>query len=184
MRINQLANMKTWAIAASILILGTSASTPLAHADPSVQPRAQKTVPFQGAGGRDISQSAWQSWQAPVGTVDPERLIPSDSTDSTATAAGQQYHFDSFKGGSFQLASGVKEGKPIQVEESKSIEAVENQSDNSAPKPAAVVATAAPKPKNDSHRVLMIAFISVAVLGYRKFRRANASQHPPKPNFL
>ncbi len=173
--------MKTWAFAASILFLGTSLSAPLAHAGPTVPPKVQKTLPFQGEGGRDISQSAWQSWQAPVGTVDPERLIPDDSTDSAAELP--QYHFDSFKSDSFQLASSLKGGKPIQVEESKPVE-IESENSGSAPQSPAVVATAVPKPKSDSKRILMVAIVSVAVLGYRKFRRSHVGPYPPKPSFL
>ena len=173
--------MKNSALAATIFLFCISIWTPQAAAALTPPPKNPKSVPFQGAGGRDISESAWQSWQAPVGTTDPERLIPSDSTNSTADAAPAAYHFDSFKSDSFQLANTFQDEKPIQVEESKPIEKIENETDS---QPAAVLATAAPQPKSDSKRILMIAFVSVAVLGYWKFRRANAHPYPPKPGFL
>ena len=173
--------MKNWAFAATTFLLSITVLIPLAHAEPSVAPKNPKTVPFQGTGGRDISESAWESWQAPVGTTDPERLIPSDSTNSTANTA-VAYHFDSFKSDS--LPNTYKDGKPIQVEQSKPIEKIETVTADSAPQPATVLATAAPKSKSNSKRVLMIAVVSVAFLGYRKFRRANAGPYPPKPSFL
>lgn len=168
--------MKYWAFAATILLLGISVSTPVALAQP--QPRAPQTVPFQGAGGRDISQNPWQSWQAPVSTVDPERLISNDLTNSAASAAAP------FKSDAFQLANTFKDGKPIQVEETKPIERIEGGNADSTVQAPAVLATAAPKPKSDSKRIMVIAIVCVAALAYRKFRRANASPHPPKPSFL
>jgi len=176
--------MKNWAFAAIIFLLGASMLTPRAHADPTVAPKNPRNGPYQGTGDRDISQSAWQSWQAPVGTVDPERLIPDNSGDSTASGTLPQNHADPFKSDSFQLANNLKDGKPIQIEQSKPIEKIESDTADSTSTPTAVVATAAPKPKSNSRRILIIALISVAFLGYRKFRRANAGPYPPKPNFL
>jgi hypothetical protein len=162
--------MKVWAFTATILLLGISVLIPVARAQP--QPKPPKTVPFRGSGGRDISQSPWQSWQAPVGTVDPERLISNDPSNSAANAAVP------FKSDSFQAA------KPIQVEEAKPIERIESESPDSTATTPAVLATTAQKPKSDSKRIITIAIICVAALAYRKFRRANASRRPPKPNFL
>ena len=175
--------MNNWAFAATIFLLSASILTPRAHAEPTMTPKNPRNVPFEGTGGRDISESAWQSWQAPVGTIDPERLIPGESTNSTANAASASYHFDSFKSDSFQFGNTVKDGKPIQVEEPKLSEKIESGTDSPS-QTTAVLATPVPKPKSDSKRILMIAIVSVAVLGYRKFRRANTSPHPPKPNFL
>ena len=170
--------MKNWAFVAIVFLLSTSILIPLARAEPTVAPKNPQTGPYQGTGERDISQGAWQSWQAPVGTVDPERLIPSDSADSTTSAALPQYP-GPFKSDSL-MANSLKDGKPIQVEESKPIEKIESETTDSAPAP--VLATVAPKPKSDSKRILMIAIVSVAFLGYRKFRRANPNR--PKPSFL
>ncbi len=168
--------MKYWDVAATVFLLGLSVFTPVAHAQP--QPRSPKTVPFQGVGGRDISQSPWQNWDAPVSTVDPERLIQNDSSNSAAGAAVP------LKSDSLPLANVFKDGKPIQVEETKPIERIEiGNADSSAQAPA-VVATAAPKPKSNSKRILIVAIVCVAALAYRKFRRANARPYPPKPSFL
>lgn len=170
--------MKNRAFVVSVFLLGTFVSTPLAHGDPTIAPKNPRATPYQG-NGPDISQGAWQSWQAPVGTVDPDRLISDDSTNSTAG-----YHFDSIKSDSFQLANASnKGGKPIQVERTKPIE-IESENTEPVAPPNPVLATATPKPKSDSKRIIMVAVISVAVLGYRKFRRANTSPYPPKPNFL
>ena len=159
---------------AIVFVLGTFILTPFAHGEPRMSPRT-KTLPFQGSGGRDISEDGWQSWQAPVGTVDPEQLISDDSTNSTADASLPKIH-----SGSFQVAS----GKPIQIEASKPIEMVGNGNKAAIDRPVPVLATARTKPESDSKRIILVAVISVAVLSYRKFRRVNATPRPPKPNFL
>ena len=164
--------MKIRAFAAIVFLVGTYISTSDLHAEPTVQPKNPKRVPYQDNSGPDISQNAWQNWQAPVATIDPDRLISDDSTGTTAVAG--------IKSGLFQVAN----GKPVEVEASKPNENTESSSTDSAVKPAPMLATAAPKPKSDSKRIIMIAVISVAVLGYRKFRRANAGPYPRKPNFL
>ena len=167
--------MKIWAIAAIVLLIGMETFTPAAHAEPRVQSNNPKRVPFQDNSGPDISENAWQNWQAPVATVDPDRLISDNSTNlNNATASAE------LKSGAFQVA----EGKPIQVEATKPIEKIESASTENPDKPAPMLATVAPKPKSDSKRIIVIAVISVAVLGYRKFRRASANPYPPKPNFL
>ena len=173
-KFNPSAKMKNWALVATVFVLGTFILTPLAHSEPRMSPRT-KALPFQGSGGRDISEDGWQNWQAPVGTVDPEQLISDDSTNSTVDASLPKIH-----SGSFQVAG----GKPIQIEASKPIEMVANGNNPAIDRPAPVLVTATPKPKSDSKRIILVAVISVAVLSYRKFRRANATPYPPKPNFL
>jgi hypothetical protein len=175
--------MRNRAIAAAIFLLGILVFVSIAHSQP-LQPKNDKTPPFQGAGGRDVSQSIWQSWQAPVGTVDPDRLIPNESTGSKTVDAFPQYHSDSLKSESYQLANAFNGGTPIQVEEAKSIEKMETGNADSAVQSAPALATAGPKAKSNSRWIVLVACLSVGVLAYRKFRRANAGPYPPKPNFL
>ena len=162
--------MKNRALVAVGFILGVFILTPCARGEL----RNPKALPFQGSSGRDISEEGWRSWQAPVGTVDPEQLISNDSTNSTVGASLPKIH-----SGAFQVAG----GKPIQIEASKPIEMVADGNNAAIDRPAPVLATATPKPKSDSKRIILVAVISVAVLSYRKFRRAS-SPYPPKPNFL
>ena len=142
-------------------------------------PRYPQTTPFQGSGGRDISQNVWQNWQAPVGTVDPSRLIPNNSADSAASNG-----FSLNASDSFQTAKSYDQEKPIQVEQTKPIERSEPENSGlTDPQSAPLLATTSPK-TSDSKRIVMVAAISVAVLAYRKFRRAHTGRYPPKPNFL
>ncbi len=115
--------MKYRAIAATVLLLSTSIFAPVAHAQPQPQ-FPQKS--WRRAGGRDISQSPWQSWQAPVSTVDPERLIQNDSSNSAASAAAL------FKSDAVPLANAFKDGKPIQMEATKPIESIESANADSS----------------------------------------------------
>jgi len=171
--------MKNWAFAITIFLIGGFVVTSAVRAAPP-PPRYPKTMPFEGAGDRDISENAWRSWQAPVGTVDPSRLIPDNSTDSAASNG-----FSLNASDSFQPAKSFEQGKPIEVEQTKPIERFEPENtgltDHRSPP---LLATTSPKSKSDSKRIIMVAAISVAVLAYRKFRRAHASRYPPKPNFL
>ena len=175
--------MKNRALAVTIFLVGAFLVTFAVRADPP-PPRYPNTMPFQGAGGRDISQSAWQSWQAPVGTVDPSRLIPNDSPESMTASGLPQNQFDSLKFDPFQSAKSFDKGTPIEVEQAKPIEKFETE--NSAPmnQSTPTLATAAPKTRSDSKRIITVAVISVLALAYRKFRRAHAGRYPPKPNFL
>jgi hypothetical protein len=163
--------MKNWAFAITIFLVGAFMVTSAVQAAPP-PPRYPKTTPFQGSGGRDISENAWQNWQAPVGTVDPSRLIANNSADTTASNG-----FPLNASDSFQLAKSFDQEKPIQVEQSKPIDRFDHQS-------APLLATTSPKTNGDSKRIVMVAAVSVAVLAYRKFRRARAGRYPPKPNFL
>jgi hypothetical protein len=172
--------MRNRAIAAAIFLLGTFVFVSLAHSD-SLQPNNEKTLPFQGAGGRDVSQSSWQSGQAPVGTVNLDPLSPNDSDDSKRTDAVPQFHSDSIKSESYQLADAFNGGTPIQEEEAKPIEKIEKA--DSVIQPAPALASAAPKAKSN-WKLLTGAALCFAVLAYRKFRRAKARPYPPKPRFL
>jgi len=174
--------MKNRALAAILILTGTFVLSSLALAEPSLQPKIPPTLPFQGVGGRDVSENAWQGWQAPVSTVDPDQLISSDSTDST-TKAQPQYHFDALKSDSLELAKSSTEGKPIQVEASKPIEKVDLMNTEPANHSTPLVATATPKTRSD-WKLLVGAALCFAVLAYRKFRRTKVGPHPPKPNFL
>jgi len=174
--------MKNRALAATLTLIGTFVFSSPAPAEQTLPPKIPPTLPFQGAGGRDVSENAWQGWQAPVGTVDPDRLVSSDSTDSTSQGQSQS-HFDSLKSDSLQPAKSFDDAKPIQVEASKPIEKVDRMDAEPGNQPAPVLATAAPKTKSDS-KLIVGAVLCFAILAYRKFRRAKAGPHPPKPNFL
>lgn len=176
--------MKNRAFAIAIFLLGTFIVISTAQADPP-PPRYPKTMPFQGSGGRDISENAWQNWQAPVGTMDPSRLIPDGSTNLMAADGLPLQASDPSKAVSLDVTKFASEGKPIQVAQTKPIEMSEtehtSQTDASH---VPVLASAVQKPKNDSKRIITIAALSVAILAYRKFRRAHSKSHPPKPSFL
>src|SRR5947208_2114723 len=105
--------MKNRALTITIFLLGTFTIIPLTRAD-SLAPKNPRTLPFSPA-GRDISQSEWQGWQAPVGTVDPSRLIPNDLVDCPASNGFPLNASGSLKGDSFQLAKSFEQGKPIQM---------------------------------------------------------------------
>jgi hypothetical protein len=171
--------MNNRAFAITIFLVGAVIITSAVRAAPPA-PRYPKTMPFQGAGGRDISENAWQNWQAPVGTVDPSKLIPENSADSAASNGISLSASDSF-----QLAKSFDQGKPIQVEQIKPSEKFETENTGLTDHQSVpLLGTTSPKTKSDSKRIVMVAAISVAVLAYRKFRRAQAGRHPPKPNFL
>jgi hypothetical protein len=174
--------MKNRALTITIFLLGTFTLIPITRAD-SLAPKNPRTLPFSPP-GRDISQSTWQSWQAPVGTVDPSRLIPNDSTESMAASGLPQNQFNSLKFDSFQSAKSFEKGTPIEVEQTKPIEKFETENPAPVNQSTPALATAVPKTNSDSKRIVMVALISVAVLAYRKFRRAHAGRYPPKPNFL
>ena len=160
-------------------IVTTFGQVPCARAGTPVE--GKKPIPFQGDAGRDVSQDAWSSWQAPVETVDPSRLL--DSTESTNTDAAPGLHFGSLGSNSYQLADAFTGRTRAQVVDTKPIERLETSTGRTSPVPAApVLATTAPK--NGSKRIMLIAGASVAILAYRKFRRTNARPYPPKPNFL
>jgi hypothetical protein len=170
--------MKNWAFAISVFLVGTSMVTSAVRAEPP-PPRYPKTTPSLGAGGRDISENAWQTWQAPVGTVDPSRLIPNNSADTTASNGFSLNASDS------QLTKSFDQGKPIQVEQIKPTESfVPENTGLTDHRSAPLLAATSPKTKSDSKRIVMVAAISVAVLAYRKFRGAHTGRYPPKPNFL
>lgn len=177
--------MKNRASAVIVFLLGTFIITPALWAGPP-PPRMPKTLPFQGAvGGRDISESAWPNWQSPVGTVDPGRLIPDDTTNFMGGDGLELSPSGPFKAVSLPMTKSVSGGTPIQVEPTKPIEQLETEHPSLANQPPApMLATAAPKAKSDSKRIITVAVISVVILAYRKFRRANAKSHPPKPSFL
>jgi len=176
--------MKNRAFAITVFLLTAFVVTSITHAD-SLQPKNNRSLPFQGAGGRDISESAWQNWQAPVGTVDPNRLIPTDSTDFSASNGLPQNQLASLKSDSLELPKAFKAGTPIEVEQTKPIERFEPVKAGSAEyQSVPLLATTTPKTKSDSKRIIMVAAISVGVLAYRKFRRAHAGRYPPKPSFL
>jgi hypothetical protein len=126
--------------------------------------------PFQDT-GRDVSQDGWSGWQAPVGTVDPSRMMSSDGV-SNASA-----HFDSVK-----LASTLDHGKTVQMEKTKSIEevaATTTTTDTVVEEPA-VIATAAPK--GGTRKILWVGVACVAFLAFRMFRRSG--NLPKKPRYL
>lgn len=173
--------MKNRAFAAIIFLLGAFVFISSAQGEPRLQGKNPSMVPFPGTAGQDMSQGGWQNWQAPVGTVDPDRLISSDSTVSTMAGVSPA-HSDSIQSDS-RLADAFRDGTPIQVEKPKLVETT-TESARSAGQPAAALANAAPKAKSDSKRIVLIACISLAVLAYRKFRRANARPYPRKPSFL
>jgi len=168
--------MKNRAFALTIVIVGVCFASELVWAD-ALQPKNTQKAPYTGSGGRDISQNPWQSWQAPVGTTDPSRLIPAESTESNGISPNELV---APKPESVQLAKSFAQGTPIEVEQSTPIGSPAKQ--NSAP--AEVLATATPKAAGNSKRGLAIGAICLALLGYRKFRRSHADRRPPKPNFL
>ena len=171
--------MKNRAFAITVFLLGTFIVVTMTRADSSLAPRNPGTLPFSPA-GRDITQSAWESWQAPVGTVDPSRLIPNSSADAVASNG-----FSLNASDSFPLAKSFDQEKPIQVEQAKLIErSVSENTELTAHRSAPLLASTSPKTKSDSKRIVMVAAISVAVLAYRKFRRVQVGRYPPKPNFL
>jgi len=169
--------MKNRAFAITLVVVGISSASSLVWADVTLQSRNQKSVPFQGSGGRDISQNPWQSWQAPVSTTDPSRLIPAESTVSNGISPSE---FGATKSDSVQLAKSFAPGTPIQIEDSQTTEKAENAN----PVPVNALATAVPEEKSDSKRIFTIGLVCVAILAYRKFRRGHASRYPSKPNFL
>jgi hypothetical protein len=169
--------MKYWHFAATLLLLVTS-TTPLAHAGPTSVKNANLPA-YQEKGARDVSENAWSSWQAPVSTVDPSQLV---STDSTASNGVVGARFSSGRGASYQFANSFSDGKPIHVEKSKPIQEVTGNPSPVADQPEPVVAAAAPK--SGSKHLLLVTFASVAILAYRKFRRAKAGPYPRKPSFL
>lgn len=167
--------MKHWHFVVTVLLLGTSTSTLLAQ-------KNDKLPAYQEKGTRDVSENAWSSWGAPVSTIDPSQLLSSDSTDSTVSNGVVGARSGPVNGSSIQLSS-LTDGKPVRVEKSKPIQEVETGNTSMADvQPAPVVGTV--PTKSGSNRILLIAGISVAVLAYRKFRRANAGPYPSKPSFL
>jgi len=169
--------MKNRAFAITMVVVGVCFASRLVWADATLQPKNPKNAPFEGSGGRDISQNPLESWQAPVGTVDPSRLMPAESMSSNGISPNG---LGATKSDSVQLAKAFTPGTPIQIEQSQTIPKAENANST----PAEVIATATPKGKSNSKRIITIGLICVAILAYRKFRRAHAGRYPPKPNFL
>jgi len=174
--------MKYWHFVATVFLLEASTS-PLLAGSPVMPAKSASLPAYQEKGGRDVSQNAWSSWDAPVSTVDPSQLVSSDSADLTASNGVSGLHLSSQKAGLFQFASAFNEAKPVHVEKSKPIQEIEPGNTTAADiQPAA--ATVVVAPKSGSNHILLIAVISVAVLAYRKFRRTNAGPYPRKPSFL
>jgi hypothetical protein len=169
--------LKYRATALLVGFLGFSSLTRTAHAEPSVTGNKPVNKPYQDLVGRDVSQNGWSSWQAPVGTVDPSRLIPSDdSSNSTEILVAP---VDPHNSNSFELSDTL--GKTTTIEETKPIERVESSAtDADDDQPTAPMAAAAPK--SESKRVMVIGGGCVALLAFRKFRRP--SNVPKKPSFL
>jgi hypothetical protein len=166
----------------TMCLIATCTFTLLAHAAPTVAPKNPKVTPYQGD-GPDVSQNVWQNWQAPVSTVDPSRLISSDPADSTHERL-PKLGFDYGGSNSLKVAHLSSGGRPIEVETTKPIESVESEKTETPGPTTPVLATAAPRPKSGSKRVIVLAICAVAFVAYRKFRRASARPYPPKPNFL
>jgi hypothetical protein len=136
--------------------------------------RKNTTVP-------DITADAWKSWQPPLATTDPSRLMPND--DSSETKLPDElsgHHSGSIGSDSYPLAIAFGQNVAAQHEGAKRIELVEPSSANApenapTPRPAAA-------PKTEARRILWISVASAGLLAFRKFRRPNPGV--PKPSFL
>ena len=176
--------MKYRAFVATIFLLEISTPALLAQGSPPMSARnSARSSAYQEKGSRDVSQNAWSSWEAPVSTVDPGQLISSDSADLTASNGLAEPPLTSLKGDSFHFASSLNDGAPVHAEKTKSIQEVETSASSPAVAPSPSV-QAVVAPNRGSKRILLIALACVAVLAYRKFRRANAGPYPRKPSFL
>jgi len=147
-----------------VVIFGVHVETQVARAQSVPPPAAHPGWDAQNQGilGR---RSEGDLWKAPTATVDPGSLIPDDSTNSRPLL------------GSFKLTNVFKGGP---MENAKPIEMVQPHLEASIyDQPVPAVAP----PQHGTHRVAIIALISVALLAFRKFRRPNNGV-PPKPNFL
>jgi hypothetical protein len=115
-------------------------------------------------------------WKAPVATVNPEVLIPDDSSGSRPGVSGFKSAFganafpsaDSSHSGDSQFAA----AKPIEKVEMHHVDALFDQP-----------VIAAPAPRSGTKRVAIVAVAIMALLAYRKFRRPKNGM-PPKPSFL
>jgi hypothetical protein len=166
--------MKHRVILATVVLVGICAinqnQTAHARPDPLVPPPGAK------AGNPDmLGPLANDQWKAPVATVNPEVLIPDDSTNAKASGLIDPYFKSSFGANAFATRTG---SSPLEV--TKPIEKIETHDEGAlSDQPVAAVAA----PRSDSKRVMMIALASIALLAFRKLRRPKTAT-PPKPSFL
>jgi hypothetical protein len=126
--------------------------------------------------GKDVAGTSWKS----EGAVDPDSLIPSDdSTNSGCLKGFSESHLDCLFGSNSSPQASSIHGANTTIESTKPIEKVEprGENDNYVPQPAL-------PQKSDGKRVMLVAFGSIALLAYRKFRRSRAGIPRQKPNFL
>ena len=168
--------MKHRVISITVVLVGICFGTPMAHARPD------SFLPQSGtkSGNPDLlSPLSGEQWKTPVATVNPEVLIPDDSTNARPGGLFDSHSKSSFGANAFPSANAARAGNS-QVEASKPIEKIEAHNDDALSDPPVA---AAPIPRSDSKRVVIVAIASVALLAFRKFRRPKAAL-PPKPSFL
>jgi hypothetical protein len=162
----------------AIVLVGICAVTQMAQA----RPEPMSPAPGAKAGNPDLlGPLAADQWKTPVATVNPEVLIPDDSTNARTAAVFDSHFKTPFGANAFPSANSSRSGhsqldaaKPIEIEK------VEVHSDDAlSDKPVA----AAPIPQSESKRVAIIAVAGMALLAFRKLRRAKTAM-PPKPSFL
>jgi hypothetical protein len=171
--------MKHRALVLIAVLFGAHFAPHVARADfvapPGTGPR---TYNYHNPQGKDVSAS----WNA-EGAGNPDGLTPTpgtDSTNSTVLKGFSESHLDSLFGASSVPATAPVHGN-TEIDITKPIEKVE-------PHVEVAKYDAQPTPivprKSDSKRVVLVAFASVAILAYRKFRRSRAKVPWQKPSFL
>jgi hypothetical protein len=156
--------MKYRAILLIAVCFGIYSEIGVAQTDPSVA-HPQWDGQNQGLSG---SRSGGDLWRSPTETGDPDSLSPDDSTNSGSLA------------GSFNLPNVFNSGEKG-FENAKPIEKVEPHIEASSIYDSTAPAVATPR--RPTHRIAIIAAISLALLVFRKFRRPNHGI-PQKPSFL
>jgi hypothetical protein len=136
-----------------------------------------RTYSFGNPLGKDVA-GTWKSADA----NGPDGLMPSeDSTNSGCLNGFSESHLDSLFGSNSSAQAGSVRSGNTKIERTKPIEKVEPRSEEDSYVPQS--SPAVPR-KSDGKRVMLVAFGSIALLAYRKFRRARASVPWRKPSFL
>jgi hypothetical protein len=167
--------MKYRGISITIVLVGICTAPQMAHARPDPVPPGAIT------GNHDLlGPVGSDEWKTPVATVNPEVLIPDDSSGSRLGGVSEP-HFKSAFGANAFPSTNSSHGGDSQFAAVKPIEKVEMHHDDAPSDPP--VATAPAPRSSGTKRVVIVAVASMVLLAFRKFRRPK-NGIPPKPSFL